>query len=107
MTLGDDHAELFMKLAWTSTGSDEPPAAATRRWRAMRSTSTEPRPSSARSAPNKPQYIVGTPAKNVMSAFLEQLKSGVGLEPGQHDQGAAEGRGGILAEGMEEGRTHR
>ena len=52
------------KSLCTSTGRAEPPAAATRRLPASRSTSTE----SSR-APSRPQYIVGTPAKNVTSSF--------------------------------------
>ncbi len=48
-----------MKFLCTSTGSAEPPAAATRRFAASFSTSTES-PASFR-APSRPQYIVGTP----------------------------------------------
>jgi hypothetical protein len=47
-----------------STGRLAPPHTEIRRFAAIRSTST----SSVR-APSRPQYIVGTPAKKVMSSF--------------------------------------
>ena len=51
----------------TSTGSAEPPAAATRRLSLIFATSTVP-PASF-SAPSSPQYMVGTPAKKVMPSL--------------------------------------
>ena len=53
-----------------STGRLAPPETAIRRFAAMRSTST----SSVR-APSRPQYIVGTPAKNVTFSFWSRARA--------------------------------
>ena len=56
----------------TSTGSADPPATATRTWSATRFTST---PESS-SAPSRPQYIVGTPAKKVTPSCSISVSAG-------------------------------
>ena len=66
---------LSLKFLCTSTGSADPPAAATRRFAASFSTSTD-RPPASFSAPSSPQYIVGTPAKKVMPSSCISCSAG-------------------------------
>ena len=61
-----------------STGSEAPPETATSMFSAIFSTSTSP-PSSA---PRSPQYIVGTPAKKVMSSFCSRSTAACGSKRG-------------------------
>ena len=93
----------FSNSLCTSTGSAEPPAAATRRLAAISSTST---PESSR-APSRPQYIVGTPAKKVTLLLGHRLQRGVGLEARQHHDGAAVGEAAVHDHGLAEGVEQR
>ena len=87
-----------------STGREAPPETATRRLRAMRSTSTP-----SVSAPSRPQYIVGTPAKKV-TLLLEQGDRLLRVEPGKQHQGRAHREAGVhldrRAERVEERQGH-
>jgi hypothetical protein len=60
-----------------STGRLDPPATAIRRLRAIRSTSTP-----SESALSRPQYMVGTPAKNVMSSLSSSLTAAAASKRG-------------------------
>ena len=67
----------------------------------MSSTST-----SSVSAPSRPQYIVGTPAKKVTFSCLQQRDGLLRVEPGKQHQGRAHREAGVhlhrRAEGVEE-----
>ncbi len=67
----------FSNSLWISTGSAEPPEAATRRFLAISSTwSFSP------SAPSRPQYIVGTPAKKVTFSLTSSSIAALGSKRG-------------------------
>ena len=77
----------------TSTGSAAPPATATPQ--VARRSARRRRPRS--SAPSRPQYIVGTPAKKVTFSCCISASAGSASKRGSSTSGAADGEAGVHA----------